>query len=222
MPYKFSPSSLSLIKECPRCFWLRFNKDIKRPEGIFPSLPNGMDNILKAHFDSFIDNDSLPPELSNINGNTKLFDNAKKLEEWRNNKKGIRWEDESGNIFMGAVDNLLKKGNKLIVLDYKTRGYPLKEDTPEHYKDQLDIYNLLLRKNGFETEDYSYLLFYHPTSVDEKGSIVFHTDLIKVAVSTENAENIFKKALQILKEKIPEAPENCGFCKWAKECKIEK
>ena len=29
MPYKFSPTSLSLLKECHRCFWLKFNKDIK-------------------------------------------------------------------------------------------------------------------------------------------------------------------------------------------------
>jgi len=54
MPYKFSPSSLSLLKDCPRCFWLKFNKNITRPESIFPSLPSGMDKILKEHFDRFM------------------------------------------------------------------------------------------------------------------------------------------------------------------------
>ena len=54
MTYKFSPSSLSLLKDCPRCFWLKFNKDIKRPDSIFPSLPSGMDKILKVHFDHFM------------------------------------------------------------------------------------------------------------------------------------------------------------------------
>src|SRR3989338_5295800 len=63
MPYKFSPSNLSLLKECKRCFWLQFNKNIKRPQGIFPSLPSGMDKILKAHFDSYRDKGELPPEL---------------------------------------------------------------------------------------------------------------------------------------------------------------
>jgi xanthosine utilization system XapX-like protein len=52
------------------------------------------------------------------------------------------------------------KNDRLIVLDYKTRGFPLKEDTAAHYQDQLDIYNFLLRKNGYRTEDYGYLLFY--------------------------------------------------------------
>ena len=132
MVYKFSPSSLSLLKDCPRCFWLKFNKGIKRPEGIFPSLPSGMDRILKTHFDSFMEKGELPPELKELEGDVKLFDEGELLEVWRNNFKGIPWEDKEGNIFRGAIDNLLKKGNKLIVLDYKTRGYPLKDDTAHH------------------------------------------------------------------------------------------
>lgn len=218
MIYKFSPSTLSLLKNCPRCFWLQFNKNIKRPSGIFPSLPSGMDKILKVHFDSFMEKGKLPPELCDNSEckDLKLFDNKELLEEWRNNKKGIQWEDKEGNIFKGAIDNLLKKGNKIIVLDYKTRGFPLKEDTAEHYQDQLDIYNLLLRENNYETEDYAYLLFYHPDKVDEKGNIVFHTDLVKMKVDIKNAEKIFEDALRVLKGKIPEASEECEFCKWAK------
>ena len=214
MPHKFSPSSLSLLKDCPRCFWFHFNKDIKRPAGIFPSLPSGMDGILKAHFDSFRDKGLLPPELHKLNGEVKLFDNTELLKEWRNNFKGIQWKDDVGNLFMGAVDNLLEKGAKLIVLDFKTRGYPLKEDTAEHYQDQIDIYNLLLRKNSYKTEDYAYLLFYHPDKVNGNGDVVFHTDLVKMNVSIKNAERIFKEALDVLAENIPPAPENCGFCKW--------
>ncbi len=217
MPHKFSPSSLSLLKECPRCFWLQFNKNIKRPKQIFPSLPGGMDRILKIHFDNFGDKNQLPPELKELDGDVKLFDEIELLEEWRNNKKGIKWEDEEGNLFRGAVDNILKKGSKLIVLDYKTRGYPLKEDTAEHYQDQLDIYNLLLRRNNYETEDYAYLLFYYPDKVNGQGNVIFHTDLIKMKISIKNAENIFKKALNILKGKIPKAEEECIYCKWREE-----
>ena len=63
MSYKLSPSSLCLMEDCPRCFWLQFNKNIRRPNGIFPSLPSGMDRVLKAHFDSFRDKNELPSEL---------------------------------------------------------------------------------------------------------------------------------------------------------------
>ena len=104
-----------------------------------------MDRILKAHFDSFRDKGLLPPELKDLNGEVKLFSNIELLNEWRSNFKGIQYKDKSGNLFRGAVDNLLQKGKKLIVLDYKTRGFPLKEDTAAHYQDQLDIYNYLLR-----------------------------------------------------------------------------
>lgn len=89
MPYKLSPSILSLLKDCPRCFWLHFNKNIKRPETIFPSLPSGMDKILKDHFDRFMRKGKLPPELRQLNGEVKLFDNEELLKVWRSNFKGI-------------------------------------------------------------------------------------------------------------------------------------
>ncbi len=215
MPYKFSPSSLSLLKECPRCFWLNFNKGIKRPSTIFPSLPSGMDRILKAHFDSFRDRGTLPPELKQLNGEVKLFYNKELLDVWRNNFKGVQWTDGKGNVFRGAVDNLLQKGRKLIVLDYKTRGYPVKDDTTGHYQDQLDIYSTLLRRNGYETEDYAYLLFFHPDKVSANGDVIFHKDLIKMKISVENAETIFKNAVKVLEGKMPKASEECGFCGWA-------
>jgi len=213
MTITLSPSSLGLLKDCPRCFWIQFNKGIRRPNGIFPSLPSGMDKILKTHFDNFRDKGILPPELKELKG-VKLFNDIELLEVWRNNRKGIQWVDDEGNILRGAVDNILQKGRKLIVLDFKTRGFPLKEDTHEHYQDQMDIYNFLLRKNGWETEDYAYLLFYHPEKVEEDGDVVFHTDLVKVEISVENGEKIFMEAIGILKGEMPESNEDCEFCNW--------
>src|SRR3989344_4003512 len=150
------------MEECPRCFWLDKHGVWKRPSGVFPSLPSGMDRILKTHFDKFRDKGKLPPELCDNHNckDMKLFNDKELLRIWQSNLKGIRWKDEQGNIFYGAVDNVLVKEKKLIVLDYKTRGYALKEDTAEHYQNQLDIYNFLLRKEGYDTEDYALLLFY--------------------------------------------------------------
>jgi hypothetical protein len=220
MTYKFSPSSLSLLKDCPRCFWLKFNKNIKRPDTIFPSLPSGMDKILKVHFDFFMKKGELPPELSELKG-YKLFDDEELLKIWRSNFKGIQWTDKKGNLYRGAVDNILVKGKKLVVLDYKTRGYPLKEDTHTHYQDQMDIYNFLLRKNGYETEEYTYLIFYHPHKVEENGHVCFNTDIIKIKADVKNAEKIFKKALKVLENDIPAPSEECGFCKWVNTCNCE-
>lgn len=219
MQFKLSPSSLSLMEECPRCFWLDKHEIWKRPEGIMASLMNGMDKILKTHFDKFRDNNKLPPELCNNRycENIKLFSNIQLLEEWRNYKKGIRYQDSKGNILTGAVDNILTKDNKLIVLDYKTRGFPLKENTHEYYQNQLDIYNFLLQKNGYETEDYSFLLFYIPKEVTENGEVIFDTSLIKVNINVKNAEVLLKNAIVLLNSECPK--DKCEWCEFVEYLK---
>jgi len=213
--YFLSPSTLNLFKDCPRCFWLQFNRDIKRPSGIFPSLPSGVDRILKKHFDSFVSKKNLPPELekSEIKG-FKLFENLELLEEWRDNRRGLRWTDEKGNVILGAIDNLLEKDGKLVILDYKTKGFPLKENSADYYLNQLEIYNFLLRKKGFETEDFGFLLFYVPEGVEENGNFVFDTTLIKVDLDIKNAERLIRDALDFLNGKCPKNSESCDWCKW--------
>ncbi len=212
MTYKLSPSALNLMKECPRCFWLTQNKVWKRPAGIFPSLPSGMDKILKVHFDKFRKKGELPPELCENSHceNMKLFDNPEKMKVWQSNFKGISWTDEEGNELHGAVDNILQKGKKLIVLDYKTRGYAVKEDTAEHYRLQQNIYNFLLRKNGYETEDFFFLLFYVPKEVTPTGEVIFDTELVKMDVDVKMAEKFWKDVLKLLSGECPK--ESCEWC----------
>lgn len=212
MPYKLSPSTLNLMNDCPRCFWLTQHKVWKRPAGIFPSLPSGMDRILKTHFDKFRDKGKLPPELCENKEcvNMKLFDDKEKMKIWQSNFKGVSWTDKDGNELHGAVDNILVKGKKLIVLDYKTRGYALKEDTAEHYRLQQNIYNFLLRKNGYETEGYFFLLFYVPKEVMPTGEVIFDTSLVKMKVDVKMAEKAWKDALKLLDEDCPK--ETCKWC----------
>jgi hypothetical protein len=205
----FSSSTLKLLRECPRCFWLHFHGK-KRPATIFPSLPGGMDNVLKDHFDIFRAKGELPPELD---VDAALFADQAKLDEWRNWRKGLR-ASKGAHELMGAVDELLSKDGKIIVLDYKTRGYPVKENTPGFYQDQLDIYTYLLQANGHETVDYAYLLFYHPTGVLENGDVKFHAELVKVDVDPSRAEELFKEAISVVEGEEPEKTEGCGYCEW--------
>jgi len=80
---KLSPSKLNLFLDCPLCFWLEVNKGVKRPAGVFPSLPGGMDLVLKKYYDRF--RGGLPPELiGRVNG--KLLadeDLIKRFRNWR-------------------------------------------------------------------------------------------------------------------------------------------
>lgn len=209
--HRLSPSALSLLIECPRCFWLEYN-GVSRPAGIFPSLPGGMDLLLKRHFDSYRGK-GVPPALAGLG--VRLFAGAE-LKAWQNNRKGITWADPAGNVLRGAVDEVLEKNGRLIVLDFKTRGFPRKEGTAAAYQHQLDIYTLLLRKNGWKTEDYAYLLFYHPTAFGKDQRASFHADLVRMPVSPENAERLFKKALKVLAGKMPPAGRECEYCRYRK------
>src|SRR3989338_11003595 len=91
--YKLSPTTgLSLFRECPRCFWLRYNEKVHRPDTIFPSLPGGMDRIIKEYFDTFRLKSQLPPEIAGtVSG--RLVENQELLDSWRNWRQGLVFND---------------------------------------------------------------------------------------------------------------------------------
>lgn len=212
--FKLSPSSLNLMLECPRCFWLSEHGIWRRPQSAFPSLPSGMDLVFKRHFDNFMEHGSLPPELLAFPEcrNLRLFSDKERLAEWRNSRKGLWYEDSEGNILHGGVDNMMvnNQNDKLVVLDYKTRGFPLKEDTHEHYRDQLNIYCWLLKQLGEDVEDFAYLLFYYPKEVLPTGEVVFSTVLKKMMVDLDAAEALFLRAIEMLNSECPE--QGCAWC----------
>lgn len=213
MPYTLSPSSLALFKQCPHCFWLSIKKNISRPAAIYPSLPYGIDKVLKERFDFFRSQNKLPLELRSLGSEFFLCEHPL-LTLWKDNRQGLRWIDPQGNMLLGAVDDILQQGNKLIILEYVTRGFELKEDTVSYYQDQVNLYTYLLRKNGFETENYAYVLFYYPKGVNWRGDVWFHKKLEKVPVSLEAAEKLFHQALEILNQDLPLSSKECEFCRW--------
>src|SRR3989344_7190120 len=94
---KVSPSLIGSLLECQRCLWLHFNKGIKRPAGIFPSLPSGMDGVFKKYFDSYRKKRLLPPEINGKVTGT-LFDDSEQLKIWGNNRKGLQAEFPKYNL----------------------------------------------------------------------------------------------------------------------------
>ena len=210
---KLSPSSLNLFKECPRCFWLEKNKGIKRQRGIFPSLPGGMDLVIKDYFDKYRMIDKLPPEVDGkVSG--KLFSNMAVLEKWRNwRTTELRYEDKVLNaILTGALDDCLISNDIYIPLDYKTRGSELKDDPRQYYQTQLDCYCLILESSGYKTEGLAYLLYYWPLEVKEDGLVRFHVEPIKIETNIDAAKKIFEDAINVLNREIPQASVECEYC----------
>lgn len=211
-----SPSKLSLFLDCKRCFWFDVNRKVRRPSGIFPSLPSGMDGILKKYFDTFREKGELPPELKGVL-HGKLFDDMDRLSVWRNNFKGLQYLDEdSGILLRGAQDEVFVTAEgEYMPVDFKTRGYPLKEDTAKHYQHQMDIYCFLLHKNGLKTAKHACLIFYHPTKVQGDGLVKFKYDVVKMKTSVKNGEKLFMDAVKLLQGPEPKNDGECPWCNWS-------
>lgn len=211
--YYLSPSSLHLFLECPYCFWLDKNKDIKRPRGIFPSLPGGMDLVIKKYFDSYRLHNELPPEVKGkVLG--KLFSDMATLEKWRNwRSSDLYYEDKNSNVVLvGALDDCLVENNYYIPLDYKTRGSELSGDPKQYYQNQLDCYCLMLESHGFKTNGLAYLLYYWPEEVREGGIVKFHVEPIKIETDIESAKKIVKDAAKLLSSPMPKSSSGCEYC----------
>jgi len=157
----------------------------------------------------------MPPEIAGkIEG--KLFDDVKRLNAWREfnfGRGGIRAEIPEYNMLLsGAIDDLLvSPDGKFIIFDFKTRGYPTKEDTHEHYRYQLDLYALLFTRNGMEVAENGYLLFFWPQSYSS-GMANFKTELVKMDVSPSRGLSILKKANDIIIGSMPKAHQTCEYC----------
>jgi len=211
-----TPSAVNLFKDCPACFWRATNKKEKRPTGPFSTLPIQIDHLLKKYFDKYREENSLPPELAHLT-DTKLFPGKNKIKEWRDNFKGLTSYDKENNLLRGAVDEILVKDNKLIVLDFKTRGFAPKEETNELYRTQLELYTILLQKQGYVTEDYAYLLYLIPQNITETGKIEFYTILEKVKLDLEYAKKVYTKAVEMLEYDEPPLNPKCKFCNYKHE-----
>lgn len=218
-----SPTSLNLYLKCPRCFWLEKNKGIKRPRGIFPSLPGGMDLVIKDYFDNYRLKGELPKEIKNdVKG--KLFSDISTLKKWRNWKlTNLRYEDKPYNaILIGALDDCIVEDNLFIPLDYKTRGTDLKGDPRNYYQTQLDCYCLMLESSGYKTKGIAYLVYYWPKEVGDGGIVKFNVTLIKIATNIETAKKAIREAVILLSSAIPKASPDCEYCNLVKNRKNEK
>jgi len=113
----------------------------------------------------------------------------------------IKQKEKFWKPFLQACESQWRGGGK---------RYALKEDTAEHYRLQQNVYNFLLRKNKYQTEDYFLLLFYVPKEVTATGEVIFDTELVKMKVNISMAEKAWKKALKLLNSDCPN--KSCEWC----------
>ncbi|MDO8424885.1 MAG: PD-(D/E)XK nuclease family protein [bacterium] len=218
-PIQLSPNSLNLFLECPCCFWLDKRQGIKRPPPYPYALNMAVDVLLKEEFDEYRRKGEPHPLLIAHNIPAKLFPNQDLLNQWRSNFSGIRFYDKDLDATLfGAVDDVLQfPDGKLAPLDYKSTGSSV-ANVYDRFQLQMDIYTLLLEKNGFETPRKGYLAFY---IVDKKNGFIdrlpFRKELQEIETNPLGVMDIFKDAVAVLrKNDSPQHSQDCQFGEWLK------
>lgn len=213
---RFSPSSLAIFKSCRRCFWLDKHEGISRPGGVFPSLPNGMDRVIKVFHDELRAEGKLPYEIAfNSKGipPMKLFSDQKVLDVWRNWRTGLSYRAKLFEL-SGALDDLAVTEDGLYVpYDFKTKGSPPSEvDCAGYYGHQLDCYALLLEKNNMPPAPFGILLYYSPGKASDCGSVKFDVTPVRLDVSSARAVELCRQAAECLSGPLPAPGYKCPYC----------
>lgn len=211
---------LELFAECPRCFWLLKRHGIRQPEGYPLALNTAIDSLLKAEFDEYRAKGEPHPILIEHHITAKLFGDLKRLQEWRTNVHGLRWQDPAtGHTLCGAVDDILEfPDGSLAVLDYKSSG--AKEITIyPSYQLQMDVYTFLLQRLGYRTAPKAFFAFF--VAVKDEGfrdRLPFRRTLVAVTPHPERVLGLFKQAVElVLSDQMPGRGAECRLCRWFRD-----
>ena len=214
-PIRLSASTLGILEECPRCFYQHVIHGTKRPAGPFPSLPNGIDRVLKVYADKF--RGSLPAELiGKVSG--VLFPDLEKMQKYRHWQSGLQMDIETphGKVtLIGALDDLVMGPGVYSPLDFKTKGSRPKDSGVRYYGRQANLYALLLKGNGMEPSGEAYLSYWYPEEVGIGWEIRFKVDVYSIPADPDQAVALLERAMAVLAGGEPEASEKCQFCAWA-------
>ena len=222
MTKRITPVKLKLMEECPRCFWLETVDSIKRPKDSFPSAPAGLRWQMARHFDRYRKREELPPELKELEERGfSLYREEELLKPWRTPSKGIQFTDEVSDVLISASldDVVLDIEGRMIPTKYRARGFPLKKPDSqiEHTQIYMDMYNYLLRENGYPTDDYGFLLVFYPVNLSKGGnSMRLKSELVVVDSMPSRAMDLIERAKEIINLKnAPASDPNCKYCQYS-------
>ena len=227
-PYKVSRSKIELFVDCKRCFYIDRRLGIGRPSGPPFNLNKAVDALLKKEFDIHRAKGEPHPFMKAYGIDAIPFAHEE-LDNWRENFVGCQYHDEaSGFLVTGAVDDLwVDKNGKLIVVDYKATSkdaeVTLDADWQMSYKRQMEIYQWILRKMGFEVSDTGYFVYCDGRADREAfdGKLEFD---IKVIPYTGNGDWIDDTLVNMRKclraSKVPKAADDCEFCAYVKDVSV--
>lgn len=220
-PFKLSRSKIDLFLNCPRCFYLDRKLGVGRPPGFPFALNSAVDALLKQEFDVYRANGTKHPliEKYGIDARPVPHDD---LDKWRHNFTGVQFLHEPTNLLIyGAIDDLWQNSKReFIVVDYKATAKneeitALDKDWHEGYKRQMEVYQWLLRRNGYTVSDTGYFVYCNGKANNDvfDGKLEFDITLIPYTGDDSWAEKTIFEIDKCLKsEQIPEANTDCDYC----------
>ena len=223
--FKVSRSGIDSFMSCKKCFYLNKKKNIKDIGMPGFSLNSAVDELLKKEFDYHRENKTSHPHMDSIDRNMIPFQHQD-LEMWRNNFKGVQYHHkETDLIITGAIDDVWidVDTDELIVVEYKststTYEISLNDGTPwkEGYKRQIDIYQWLLKMNGFKVSNDSYFIYVNGLKTPDKfdNTLHFETNILHYSGSTEWVEPKILEIKELLdNETVPDSNESCDTCSY--------
>ncbi len=219
--WRLSRSKIHLFEECPRCFYIDNKLGTPRPPGFPFNLNTAVDTLLKKEFDIYRSKGEPHPLMKQYGLDAVPFVH-KDLNVWRENFKGIRTKHEpTGFTVSGAVDDVwINPDGELIVVDYKATSKDekieaLDKDWHRGYKRQMEVYQWLLRQNGFKVSNTGYFV-YANAGRDKKafdGKLEFELTLIAYVGDDSWIEGTLVRIRETLEsEEIPNVGQDCDYC----------
>ena len=228
--YKLSRSRIESFIQCKRCFFLDRKLKISHPQGFPFNLNSAVDKVLKNEFDYYRQKQAPHPYIKKLGLNAVPFQHEK-LETWRENFKGLSYNHLNLKFHVfGALDDVWidKTNNELMVVDYKSTSkkgeITLDADWQMGYKRQMEVYQYLLRKNGFEVSNTGYFVYCNgirENYFEEKLS--FKVNLISYTGSDHWIEQTLKEIYDLLNQDIiPDRSKNCDYCRYQEKLNLLK
>lgn len=227
--YKVSRSKIELFMQCPRCFWLDVRLKISRPSSPPFNINKAIDELFKKEFDRYRVEGKPHPIMADNQVRAVPYQHAD-LEKWRYNFTGVVALHKPTNLHVfGAIDDVwVNDDGELIVVDYKATAKQAEVGIDSawqiSYKRQLEVYQWLLRRNGFQVSDTGYFV-YTNARFDLDGfndRVEFKTKLIPYTGSDSWVEPVLEKMKACMdSETMPPVGESimggpCEFCSYAR------
>jgi hypothetical protein len=224
---KISRSAVEQHINCQKCFYLAYNHKI-RPFSLPFTLNSAVDNLCKNEFDHYRAK-SEPHPLFLEHGIDAVPFAHEKMNEWRENRRGIRYIDETAGFnFGGAVDDVWQKpSGELIIVDVKATSKKefdwedtySKWEYAKGYQRQLEMYQWLFKKNGFEVAPEAYLVYYNGKKNEPMFNqrLEFDLHLVKLECNCDWVEDAILAALKTLQGEMPKSAINCPHCNYLKD-----